>query len=763
MNSRFGSVAKPGFVVLAIGIFATACIHSSKDQDPSRSIAGEYAYKDMYMDKGTASPKTLEVLKKDVEAYGGNIQFTSGLNGQEAADLWHLSEGSDVFPLAWFRLIRSGFNPFKDNSRLYEAIDKKYGVIAEPPSISKIHDYATKGWVGLTASWSGEHPAKSDVRLKPGQTIEDVLGFRRLPNGEASIAMVGVNCAFCHTNEINMNGRVRIQEGAPNMLNIRGFFQDMFASTAKTMLTKELLADFLREAKVPGDHEKIAKEFSNNFYNELELGRIAKIIGPVIEYINPKKYNDTKQRKLKAAFFEKHDVVKKYLIKLLALTYGIKENEVPVELQMRMEWLAKSLGVDPNLKVTPEGYSRTDAFGRIANWVARVDEPISLDATVSLPPMWGIQYKSLFHWNANTNSVVMRNMGQSFGLGSILLYPKAKDDTKWISTSNLYNLHRIEDLLYKLHTPQWQDFAANNVKTEVDIRKAVEGCNTFHKVCAGCHMPDKERVGPQQKLVNYKVLPLKKVGTDSTYTMNQKTPVNGTPFKDALFHFTGKTRDSFYKRFNITEEEKAIWERRDLRGPEKFRDTYLGESGHPEVTKYMNIPAQPSPGYVARHLGGAWATAPYLHNGSVPTVWDLLQPAARRPKVFFLGSRVYDTKKLGFDSSMSALVSRAGVAELAQQILAETKKGKRTGALAANTLEAATVRAACEIYPANCFDINFTGNSNKGHEFGVNLTDEQKWQLIEFIKIIRPDPEYSRRLDPLYVYDAESKTCSAVE
>ncbi len=62
--------------------------------------------------------------------------------------------------------------------------------------------------------------------------------------------------------------------------------------------------------------------------------------------------------------------------------------------------------------------------------------------------------------------------------------------------------------------------------------------------------------------------------------------------------------------------------------------------------------------YKARPLNGIWATAPYLHNGSVPTLYDLLLPASPtpndpkemtyRPKTFYVGSREFDPKKVGF-------------------------------------------------------------------------------------------------------------------
>jgi mono/diheme cytochrome c family protein len=53
--------------------------------------------------------------------------------------------------------------------------------------------------------------------------------------------------------------------------------------------------------------------------------------------------------------------------------------------------------------------------------------------------------------------------------------------------------------------------------------------------------------------------------------------------------------------------------------------------------------AGPSDGYRIPDLAGLWATAPYLHNGSVPTVEDLLRPAAERPATFMRGDFPFDT------------------------------------------------------------------------------------------------------------------------
>ena len=96
--------------------------------------------------------------------------------------------------------------------------------------------------------------------------------------------------------------------------------------------------------------------------------------------------------------------------------------------------------------------------------------------------------------------------------------------------------------------------------------------------------------------------------------------------------------------------------------------------------------------YKARPLNGIWATAPYLHNGSVPNLWALLQPGAKRPGKFYVGSRAFDTKNVGLVSGQSE-----------------------------GSFE---------------FDASIEGNSNLGHEYGTDLSDDDKWALVEFLKTL---------------------------
>ena len=106
---------------------------------------------------------------------------------------------------------------------------------------------------------------------------------------------------------------------------------------------------------------------------------------------------------------------------------------------------------------------------------------------------------------------------------------------------------------------------------------------------------------------------------------------------------------------------------------------------------------EPQRGYVAPPLDGIWATAPYFHNGSVPTLRDLLEPSSARPRVFYRGNDLYDTQRMGFVSNL------------------DEQDGRRFFA----------------------YDTSLPGNSNVGHEgarYGTELPAADKDALVEHLK-----------------------------
>src|SRR5262249_25105082 len=120
------------------------------------------------------------------------------------------------------------------------------------------------------------------------------------------------------------------------------------------------------------------------------------------------------------------------------------------------------------------------------------------------------------------------------------------------------------------------------------------------------------------------------------------------------------------------------------------------------------------PGYTAVQLDGLWLRAPYLHNGSVPTIADLLEPPTCRPTSFYSGYDVLDTENIGFvarrcDEPMAARPS--GCEPIRQTGCIANGRGWR-------------------------FDTKERGNSNEGHAFGTTLSADDKRRLLAFLKTL---------------------------
>jgi cytochrome c peroxidase len=107
-------------------------------------------------------------------------------------------------------------------------------------------------------------------------------------------------------------------------------------------------------------------------------------------------------------------------------------------------------------------------------------------------------------------------------------------------------------------------------------------------------------------------------------------------------------------------------------------------------------------GYVSPPLDGIWLRAPYLHNGSVPTLRDLLKPQAERTVTFHRGYDVFDPVNVGFKEPSAQKVGPKGEAN----------------------------------DPYFLFDTRERANGNSGHLYGTNLSEAEKNQLLEFLKTL---------------------------
>lgn len=114
--------------------------------------------------------------------------------------------------------------------------------------------------------------------------------------------------------------------------------------------------------------------------------------------------------------------------------------------------------------------------------------------------------------------------------------------------------------------------------------------------------------------------------------------------------------------------------------------------------------AAPAPGYIAPPLEGVWATAPYLHNGSVPTL-EVLLNSGKRPRYWTrsFSAEDYDPKTLGWNYT-------------------ELPHGKEG--------------AGDPKQRARIYDTTLPGYSNAGHTFGDGLTDAERAAVLEYLKTL---------------------------
>jgi hypothetical protein len=226
--------------------------------------------------------------------------------------------------------------------------------------------------------------------------------------------------------------------------------------------------------------------------------------------------------------------------------------------------------------------------------------------------------------------------------------------------------------------------------------------------CASCHnawpyrWTEPNKFGKRFVLVG--LTPVSYVGTDATQTeVLRPFAITGNLSDSRPGELRGKAvvpTSDFRRSLIVNILERAL------------ADLKMTDAEKANLHGYREFPLSPSPDrvYKAAPRDGVWATAPFMHNGSVPNLYEMLIPARERTKKFYVG-RDFDPVKVGIDTS-----------------------GKSGGFL---------------------LDTSLVGNSNHGHSFqdgprgngviGPLLTDEQRWALVEYLKSI---PEQPGRVTP---------------
>ena len=585
-----------------------------------------------------------------------------GLTSAEQAQFYHLEEGSEVFPLSWFLALES-----ESGSGLFAENLQRFGLI--PDARSDTNPFGLP--VGLTAAGTRDLKA-------------------------AGVVMLGVNCAACHVAELTFSGNRMRLDGAPARFDTSAFFMALARSVVRTIdITQgpERLIAFMRrrasgsnpllgaaetrnsERLQPAlrtlERETAAAPFDAAFKDQLtELLREEAKRPPidlsahvVLRADSPQRPAATRRLESALTANVATQRVTRNLPSVATASSEIRSTGDAAALQRdilpafvtdavttfrllkaRVAFIVQLASADGTGDLPP-GFGRLDAFGGARNLLWRSSAKPQ-NAPVSYPDLWSFDGLEWVHWDGNTTSILERNIGQALGLGAVL------DRATKISTVSVVNLHALEVLAMKMAPPRWNEAVLGSI----DASLAGSGKALFDQHCSSCHV---QNAGRGHSLTA--------LGVDPTRATNFTVPVDGRPNADVISELLGQIKTKAYEEKRLTPEQQAEMERNR---PARWR-----------------MPNE----YIARPLVGIWASAPYLHNNSVPTLHDLLLPAAQRPPVFFTGHSEYDPVKVGLR------VTDDGAGRFK-------------------------------------FDTALAGNRNTGHEYGTTLSDKDRRALLEYLK-----------------------------
>jgi len=444
------------------------------------------------------------------------------------------------------------------------------------------------------------------------------------------------------------------------------------------------------------------------------------------------------------------------------------------KLANELEAVVERLATRPDEVHVVEGFSRLDALNRIGNQVfawdtERYDNYSAINAPVTYPHIWTTSWFNWVQYDGSIMQPLVRNAGQALGVSAYLNTTAPKSEKRFSSSVPVDNLYWIEKTLSGeapypqrrfsgLLAPNWPDsFPA------IDAAKAEHGAQLYAQHCEGCHLPplNSDEIwsdnyfrpvtyyvnGDEQQtpeaLLQLKLIALEQVGTDPAQanvlkhrtlnTAGEKMPAIGIDTEVCTWEPAAPQPPSAQSGYEFQPTRLVNVPISD--GPnvnyglalgglvqqvtdEWFGQNYISDTDRPYFEGLRPNCLQVGRGYKARPLNGVWATAPFLHNGSVPTIMDVLSPPQERPTYVKLGAIGFDPVNVGLVQDEELEVPDDGRYDDDGYFILDT---------------------------------SLPGNSNRGHEFssewdpnkhylnqkrgviGPELTPEERLALIEFI------------------------------
>jgi len=582
---------------------------------------------------GAASPARAQDVRKLPQGWGDEIR-----NG-----FWFTSQGSQIVPYAWFLHLEDAAST---------------AAFRRPEHMDALR------YVTLTAA---QNPANLNPDGLP-------IGFVKNRDPHDQSEWLGLTCAACHTNTIDVETTRYLVEGAPTLANFPRFFGELIAALEATDQDEAKFDRFAAAVLGPGHGSGAASDL--------------------------------------------HE-----------------------QLQDVAETLAERQGVNtlPSPPYPPDypGYGRLDAFANIMNQVVAV----GLDdlhnghlpsAPVSYPFLWGTPQSDFVQWNGSAPNTLfigpmVRNVGEVVGVfGQVQIEPRrwweAWKPLGYDSTIRMVALGQLEGWLSSLRAPRWRDTSLPPI--DEALRARGQAVYEHNHRCSGCH-----QIVPEEAKYQAVMIPVEVVGTDPTMAANfahnraKTLRLEGTRNAIIVGPKFGDEASSFELVVNAVVGVMLRHPLQAVQGMQRSLDIAGGQPASVDsqaagdsaaASEKQEAPAavaavaelkatfereieilikrgdQSVPRYKARPLTGIWATAPYLHNGSVASLRELLLPADERSRTFSVGSRQFDPDSVGF----------------------------RPEPVSDSTL----------------FDVALPGNSNAGHEYANGLSDDDRRALLEYLK-----------------------------
>ncbi len=676
-------------MVIAVGF---GKIYENWDDDPDR---GAIAIEDGEFD----------------ENYGIPVYLDQGWSQEESLWYYNATQGSNLIPYDFFLSLElpDSETPFASN-----AIFDKYRYLPQKATFLNPDGLA----VGFT---------------KDTYQNKDYIGY---------------TCAACHTGQVNFEGKAIRIDGGPAMADMVGFLH---------LLEKSMQAALSDSAKQTRFVDAVIAQDNNYSKKDAILKDLEKWTG-VIETYNAVNHSHVKYGYARLDAFGRifnrvlqHVINREQTRTVMLMATNIDGSRMLTEAQVNvvLEGIDETIiGNEQFAVILDRLTSNEDGFPnlsrkkmlRLRNYL--FNEP---NAPVSYPFLWDITHSDYVQWNGIGNNASVgplgRNAGEVTGVFATLDWETNKEgfnlgakisgqDNKkhkinFKSSIDLINLERIENHLRSLTSPKWPE----DILGKIDTEKAAKGELLYAEYCQSCHMI----IEPKNwnRIVIAQMAALNDVKTDPAMAENS---VNYSG-KTGNFKYTYQSTDvgdfivgdeapvavilTATTRGVVTTPDPDKWViRRWLDWLYTLAASFFNneiKSSIKQGTYEPDTTAAPFNSllaYKARSLNGIWATAPYLHNGSVPSLYDLLLPAKRegdpedgeyRPEEFMVGSRELDPVKVGF----------------------------RT-----------------EGYEGFRYLTDRRGNLNDGHEYAAGktaqpngetlpaMTEEERWQLVEYMKTL---------------------------